>query len=167
MLRLWRGLSSELGVTMKKRWILLIALGSLALGAVGATWFWQSFYSQFINTAFITRTEADIITKVGVLERIRAGQIEDATILLETQLDGDLMGAGALARDGTRFSANTGHAVALEAKARAVSGYRPTDSNVRNAVQEAFRLVPTAATGTAAQPLAPKGRSAGKPAPSP
>jgi hypothetical protein len=152
---------------MKKHWVVLIALGSLALGVGGATWFWKSFYSQFINFAFVARTEADIITKVGVLERIRAGQIADATALLETQLDGDLMGAGALARDGTRFNANAGRAVALEAKARAVSGYRPTDDNVHNAVQEAFRLVPAAVAGTAAQPVAPEGRSAGKPAPRP
>ena len=152
---------------MKKRWVLLIALGSLALGAVGATWFWQSFYSQFINTAFVARTEAEIITKVGVLEHIRAGQIADATTLLETHLDGDLIGAGALARDGTRFNANTGRAVALEAKARAVSGYRPTDDNVHNAIQEAFHLVPAVVAGSAAQPVAPEGRSAGKPAPRP
>ncbi|EEF26271.1 conserved hypothetical protein, partial [Ricinus communis] len=48
----------------------------------------------------------------------------------------------ALARDGTKFNANTGRALAIEFKARVASGYRPTDENVHNSVQEAFRLVP-------------------------
>ncbi|GAA6143195.1 hypothetical protein NBRC116584_30130 [Hydrogenophaga sp. 5NK40-0174] len=150
------------GVTMKKRWVSLIAVGSLALGVGGATWFWNHFYSQFIHFSFVTRTEADIITRVAVLEHIRAGQIADATALLESQLDGDLIGAGALARDGTKFKAKTGRAVALEARARAESGYRPIGSDVNNAVQEALRLVPAAVADATVQPVAPEGRSAGK-----
>jgi hypothetical protein len=141
---------------MKKRWVVLIAVLSLVLGAGSASWYWLNFNAQFNNYWFVVRTQADIVTKVAVLEHIRAGRISDATNLLEILLDGDLIGAGALARDGTKFSANTGQAVVLEAKARAVSGYKPTDENVHNAVQEAFRLVPASITGPAAQPIAPR-----------
>jgi hypothetical protein len=140
---------------MKKRWVTLIALGSLVIGFGGATLFWQSFYSGFINTTFVTRTEADIIMKVGVLERIRAGKIADAILLLETQLDADLISAGALVRDGTRFNDSTGRAVALEARARIVSGYRPIYDNVHHAIQEAFRLVPESTVATGVQHVAP------------
>jgi hypothetical protein len=116
---------------MKKRWVALIAVLSLVLGAGCASWYWLNFNAQFNNHGFVVRTQADIVTKVAVLEHLRAGRVSDATNLLETLLDGDLIGAGALARDGTKFNANTGHAVMLESKARVGSGYRPTDENVQ------------------------------------
>ena len=137
---------------MKKRWIALIAFVSLALGGAGASWFWLNFNAQFIMAGLVTRTQADIVTKVSVLERLRAGRVADATRLQEMLLDGDLIGAGALARTGTKFNANTRHAVELELKARAASGYTPTDENVRNAVQEVFDLVPSASDSANAQP---------------
>jgi hypothetical protein len=140
---------------MKKRWVALIAVLSLAVGAGGASWYWLNFNAQFNNYALVVRTQADVVTKVAVLEHIRAGRILDATNLLETLLDGDLIGAGALARDGTTFNANTARAVALESKARAASGYRPTDQGVHNAVQEALRLVPGSLERTDAQPIIP------------
>lgn len=140
---------------MKKRWVALIAILSLAVGVGAASWYWLNFNSQFNSYALIVRTQADIVTKVTVLEHIRAGRISDATRLLETLLDGDLIGADALARDGTKFNANTRHAVMLESEARAASGYRPTDENVHNAVQEAFRLIPGAVEDASAQPINP------------
>jgi hypothetical protein len=141
---------------MKKRWTALIALVSLVVGIAGASWFWMNFNAQFTNHGLVVRTEADIVTKVAVLEHIRAGRIADATNLLETLLDGDLIGAGALARDGAKFKANTHRAVGLEYQARVASGYKPADQNVRNAVQEAFRLLPAASNSAAAQPAAPR-----------
>jgi hypothetical protein len=133
---------------MKMRWVVLIAVSSLALGIGGATWFWQSFYAQFMNSGYVLRTESDIVTKVGVLESIRAGKIAEATTLLETQLDGDLIGAAALARGGTRFHPSTARAVALEARSRAISGYRSSNDEKRNAVQAALCLVPASAGDT-------------------
>jgi len=141
---------------MKKRWTVLLAVVSLAIGVFGASWYWLKFSAEFANHGLALRTQADIITKVAVLEHIRAGKVEEATSLQETLLDGDLMSAGALARDGIRFSENTRHAVELEIKARAVSGYVSTDENVRNAVQEALRLLSATPDGPAAQPAAPR-----------
>jgi hypothetical protein len=126
---------------MRKRWIVLIALVSFIVGVVGASWFWLNFNAQFTNYGFVVRTEADIVTNVAVLEDIRAGRIADATNLLETLLDSDFIGAGALARQGTKFSASTRRAAGLEYQARAKSGYAPTNEDARSAVQEAFRLL--------------------------
>jgi hypothetical protein len=126
---------------MKKRWVAFIAVLSLALGVGCASWYWLYFYTQFKNYWLVARTQADIVTKVAVLEHIRAGRIPDATNLLETLLDGELISAAALALDGTKFTPNTGQAVALEMKARAVSGYAPIDEDVRGAIQDAFRLI--------------------------
>jgi hypothetical protein len=140
---------------MKKQWVALIAALSLAVGAGGASWYWLNFNAQFNNYGFVVRTQADIITKVAVLEHLRAGRILDATNLLETLLDGDLISAGALARDGTKLNTNTARAVALESNARVASGYRPIDSTVHNAVEEAFSLVPGSIEPSEAQPIIP------------
>lgn len=140
---------------MKKRGAVLIALVSLVVGVAGASWFWLNFNAQFTNHGLAARTEADIVTKVAVMEHIRGGRIKDATNLLEILLDGDFITAGALAKNGTKFNANTRRAVELEYQARAASGYEPTAQNVRNAVQEAFRLLPATADSAAAQPTAP------------
>ena len=128
------------------------ALGGLVGGAFGASWYWQNFYTQFMTSNLVLRTQADIITRVSVLEHIRAGRPENATKLLETLVDGDLIGAGALARDGHKFNANARRAVALELRARKVSGYEPTDPTVRAGVQEAFRLLHASADAVGAQP---------------
>lgn len=128
---------------MKTRWVILIAFLSLAIGAGSASWYWTNFWSGFVRAGLVSRTEADLVTKIAVLERLRAGKVEEAMRIQEILLDGDLIGAGALAQEGVKFSANSRHAVELEAKARASGGYRP-DPRVRDAVQEAFRLVPVA-----------------------
>ncbi len=128
---------------MKKRWVVLIALCSFGAGAGAGSWFWTDFYSRFMLSTLVLRTEADLVTRVALLESLRAGKVEEATAFEETMLDGDLIGAGALARDGTTFKVNTRHAVEREAKARAASGYLP-DPRYRDAVQEALRLVPAA-----------------------
>ena len=64
-------------------------------------------------------------------------------------MEGDLIGAGALARAGYKFSANARRAAALELRERKLSGYEPADPTVRAAVQEAIRLLPTADVGGA------------------
>lgn len=130
---------------MKMRWVVVVALGSLALGMGGATWYLQNAYSQLLISGAALRTEADIIINIHVLERIRAGKIAEATALLETQLDGDLISAAGFAREGARFHPNLARALALEAKARTLSGYQSASKDVHNAVQEAFCLVSGAA----------------------
>ena len=124
----------------------------LVVGGLGASWYWLDSNAQFMTSGLVLRTQADIITKVSVLEQIRAGRPEDATKLLETLLDGDLIAAGALARDGRKFNANARRAVALELRAREVSGYQPGDPSVRVAAQEAFRLLATRIDGGGVQP---------------
>lgn len=137
---------------MKKRWVVVIAFVALVLGAAGASWFWVKFNGQTMLFGLVARTEADIVTKEAVLYKLRAGKTADATRTLEVLLDGDLITAGALARDGTKFNANTRHAAELELKARAASGYVPADENVRIAVQEAFDLMSSTSDSANAQP---------------
>jgi hypothetical protein len=128
------------------------ALLGLVVGAFAAYQYLLDFNAQFMSSGLVLKTQADLVTRVSVLEHLRAGRSEDAAKLLEALLDGDLISAGALARDGHKFSANTHRAVGLELRARKISGYQPADPNVREAVQEAFRLLPQGIGGTAAQP---------------
>ena len=141
---------------MSKRRVILIACISafvgIVVGAVCASQYWLNFNTGFMTSGLVLRTQADIIAKVAVLEHIRAGRLEEGTVLLETLLDGDLIGAGALARDGAQFNSNARRAVELERRARLVSGYQSPNPTVRAAVQEAFRLIPEAADKTGAQP---------------
>ena len=150
--------SWSLGTQMSTRATFLIAIAAatlgLVLGLVGASWYWLNFNSGFMTSSLVSRTQADLVTKELVLERLRAGRAEDATKLLETFLDGDLIGAGALARDGHKFNANARRAVVRELEARRLSVYEPSDPNVRAAVQEAFRLVPAGADAERTQPRA-------------
>lgn len=128
------------------------ALAGLVVGVFAASWYWLDFNGQFMTSGLVVRTQADILTKVSVLELMRAGRPEDAIKLQEALLDGDLIGAGALVRDGYKFNANARRAVALERQARKLSGYEPTDPTVRAAVKEAFRLLPAGADAGDAQP---------------
>ena len=126
---------------MKKHRVALTAIALVSIGAAGSSWFWLHFYGAFMASSYLTRTEADIVSKVAVLEHIRSGQITEATQLLETLLDGDLISAASLSRDGAKFTEKTSQALALAMKARQTSGYVAADEEVRSAVDEAFRLV--------------------------
>lgn len=95
-----------------------------------------SFDAQFMSAGLLARHEADIVTGVAVLEHLRAGQAEDATQLLETLLDGDLIGAAALVREGNKINLNARRAVEKGRLARTVAGYEPTDESVRAAAQD-------------------------------
>jgi len=131
---------------IKKRWIALIALLSLSIGAGGASWYWLTFNARLNTAELIAHTQANITTRIALLEHIQSGRIPEATKLLETLLDGDLINAGALAHSGIRFNSNTDRAVALEFQARTASGYRPEDDRVNDAVREAFDLMSASAT---------------------
>lgn len=124
---------------MKRRWVALIALASLILGAASASWFWLDFGMQFREHGVRLRVESDIVMKIAVLHQLRAGRAGDATYLLEKQLDGDLLYAAVLAREGQPFGASTGRAVAKDMAARVAAGRAPAE-NVRDAVRQAFRL---------------------------
>lgn len=126
---------------MRKLWVTLIAVVSFAAGIAGSSLYWMNFNAQFTRYGLVSQTEADIVTKEAVLEHLRDGRVPDSIKYLETLLDGDLVKAAFLARHGTEFDANTYRAVETEFKARAASGYLPSDLKVRKAVHEAFILL--------------------------
>jgi hypothetical protein len=131
---------------------LISALAGVGIGALAASWYWLEFNARFMTSNLVLRTQADLVTRVKVLESLRAGDSRGATNLLEVLLDGDLIAAGALVREGHQFSEHARRAVALALEARRVSGYEPSDASVRSAVEEAFILLSPRTDGGGAQP---------------
>lgn len=131
---------------MIKREVILVAsisgIFGIMMGVLVASWAWLQSNSLFARVGAVAKTEAAIATKVELLEHLRSGRYKDATSQLEALLDGDLVGAGAFARDGVEFTPDTRKAIAVERRARAVSGYEPANATVSAAVQETFRLLP-------------------------
>jgi hypothetical protein len=124
--------------------IIVVAITSviagLSIGVSGASWYWLNFNGQLTTSSFATRTQANIITKVAVLEQLRAGQPKDAERNLQQLLDGDLIAVAALGRDGHVFGPSLYNALALEQAARHVGAYAPTDADIEASVAEAFGL---------------------------
>ncbi|MCK9192768.1 MAG: hypothetical protein M0P19_02720 [Nevskia sp.] len=125
---------------MNKARLAILAFTFLLIGGGAASWFWLAFDKQFTNHSLVVRTEADIVTKVAVLGHLRAGRVEEATALLETLLDGDLISVGALSGQEAVFGTSTVQAIGIEKQARKLSGYAPKDQAVNSAVQEALGL---------------------------
>jgi hypothetical protein len=131
---------------------LLSTFAGIGAGALAASWYWLDLNASFMTSNLVLRIQTDLITRVKVLESLRTGNSKGATNLLEVLLDGDLIAAGALAREGHQFSENARHAVALALEARKVSGYEPSDPSVRAAVEEAFMLLSPRGHEGGAQP---------------
>lgn len=141
---------------MKKRWIALTALVFFTFGAASASWFWLDLNAKVMNGASLIKIESDISAKAAILERIRAGRIDEATNLVEIMLDGDFISAAALAQEGKRLSASTDLAILKEMKARANAGDVSADEDSCAAVQEAIRTLQPSLMG-ADQPAMPQG----------
>jgi len=127
----------------KNRFILAISgaaiLGSI-IGGFVASEFWLHFYSRFNASGLLLRTQADIVTRISVLEDLRVRHVEDGAKKLELLLDGDLLTLDALAEKGQPFNASLRDALKREQEARAHSGYQPL-IQMRPQVENAFRLL--------------------------
>jgi hypothetical protein len=99
-----------------------------------------------MNYCLLQSTEANISTRVEILRHIRAAEIKEATTNLENLLDGDLITVAALARNGAKFNDKTRSALEIEHTARMNSGYEPESPEIRNEVQEAFRVLAAGST---------------------
>lgn len=142
---------------MIKRQVLLIAsisgIFGIMMGVLGTAWVWMQTTVEFSRIGAVAKTEANIVTKVDLLEDLRSGRYNDAAMQLEVSLDKDLIRAAESARDGGEFGTDTLNALAAESRARRISGYAPVNANAGAAVQEAFRLAPQTEPGARATPI--------------
>ena len=118
--------------------LLLFAAALTGASVAGALASW--FFGQFAQSASLAQTRAAIITKGKALEHLRAGRPSDAERLLTTTLDGDLMQAYYLVQDGWDLGKPTLERIAKEKGARAVSGYSPSEPEIRTVVEAALNI---------------------------
>jgi len=114
----------------------------IMIGVLGEAWVWMQTTSEFTRLGAVAKSEANIETKVELLEHLRSGRYNDAAKMLEELLDKDLTRAAESARVGIQFSPDTLKALETERKARTISGYEPVNSTVGGEIQDVFRLVP-------------------------
>jgi hypothetical protein len=142
---------------MIKNRILLTASVSvifgIMIGVLGTAWVWMQTTTEFAKVGALAKTEADIITKVDLLEHLRSGQYNDATKQLEALLDMDLIGAAEFAREGIEFGSDTLKALETERTARKISGYEPVSSTVGVGVHDVFSLVPQSKIAMRSTPI--------------
>ncbi len=133
---------------MIKRQVLLTASLSVILGIMmgilGTAWVWIQTDTAFAQSGATARIESNIVSKVALLEHLRAGRYADAAGQIEAALDKDLMHAADSVREGVSLSADTLSALQTERTARGLSGYEPNSESVGAAVQEVFHVLPQA-----------------------
>lgn len=131
--------------------VISLAVG-FGVGAWLASRYWLDFNARFILSGEVARTEGNITTRIALIDDLRSGKSKDAKNLLEQLLDGDLMTAAALVKDGHKLSPDVLEAVAAEVRARKVSGYEPADPTVRAYLQKSLDvLIPGAKLGVPAK----------------
>lgn len=127
---------------MKKRWALLIALVSLAAG-LGAGGYWGfgegvQFWQGFDETAVEARVVTDTKTHLLLLESLQGTQNKQAVLMLETLLDGDIIGLAGFV-DSSPRKAELVKMLGVIAKYRETTLYRSQDSEVAEAVRSALQ----------------------------
>jgi hypothetical protein len=128
----------------------------IMIGVLGEAWVWMQTTSEFTRLGSVAKSEANIETKVELLEHLRSGRYNDAAKLLEELLDKDLTRAAESARVGIIFSSDTLKALDTERRARKISGYEPVNSTVGVAIQDVFRLVPQSGIAWHGTPIIPQ-----------
>jgi hypothetical protein len=114
----------------------------ILIGVSGMSLAWMQTTVTMPRLGSEVRTEVNIVTKVDLLNKLRAGRYADATMQMEGWLDGDLVKAAELVQSGGELSQSTLRAVEAERVARAVSGYESGNASVNAAVRQALAVVP-------------------------
>ena len=122
---------------MKNRWVILIACLSLVTGFITGAWAGVRFWQSFDEVALETRLMADAKTRVSVLSSLRNSNEDNAIVLLENLLDGDVILIYAVMETSNRRT-ELSETLTRVAKYRAQSGFRSTNSEVASLVQQAL-----------------------------
>ncbi len=129
-------------VSMKIRWVLLVAISTLSLGlAIGlyigfdrGVTFWQGFDRDALET----RLMVDAKMRVAILKSIQQSDLRHATLLLENLLDGDVIGLSGVLEDSNR-KAELEKVLALVAQYRSTTNYEIENKDVAAAVRSALK----------------------------
>jgi hypothetical protein len=123
--------------------IIVIALTTFILGAVGGGWGVSLFHGRMTDNLISGSLAAEASTTVGTLTRLRDGNTAEAIELLEIKLDGALIGLGAFLPEIPESRRDPLHIKAVEmAHAYRTRFPRANDSpEIADGVARAFSLL--------------------------
>jgi hypothetical protein len=80
---------------MNKKLVIVLIVAAFVVGAIGGGFGISYFWVRFVNKFFVTTEAAQAGIDVSVLNCIRKNDVTNAAELLETELDGSLIGLSA------------------------------------------------------------------------
>lgn len=122
---------------MKKTLVVTIACLSLAIGFILGAFSGVQFWQSFDETALETRLMADAKIKVWVLTSLQKSRQDQAIQLLETLLDGDVIGISGVLETSHRKTELL-QTLSNVARYREAGNYKSTNPDVASAVQHAL-----------------------------
>ena len=111
-------------------------IAGLIIGAVAAAWFTSFFFGH----GMITGSLATLVVEGAALEKMHAGDIDGASLILDRSLDGELIIIRYAIDDGFELPSKGASAIARIKRVRESTGYLPADPSVRESVDAALRL---------------------------
>ncbi len=76
----------------------------------------------------------------AVLDKLHTGDVEGASLTLNSRLDSELIAIRYVVKDGFKLPAGGASAIARIGRVRGATGYSPPDDSVRESVEAALRL---------------------------
>jgi hypothetical protein len=128
---------------MSKRTAIILAVAALIVGVVAGGWSVAFYYNRVTSWVVITKMTSEATMSVAEIKMLRAGQVTNTTELLETTIDGDLVGLTPFLTDRREFDRDPSNIKALQTvKDYRAKFPRKTDSAEFDAnVAKAFDLL--------------------------
>lgn len=89
---------------MSKKAAIILAVAALFIGIVAGAWTVAFCYGRFTSWMVIGNLTSDAVMSVGEIKLLRAGQTTNTLELLETRIDGDLIGLTPFLADRREFA---------------------------------------------------------------
>jgi hypothetical protein len=99
---------------MSKRAAIFLAVSALIIGVLAGGWSVAFYYNRVTSWVVITKMTSEATISVAELEMLRAGQATNTMELLETTIDGDLVGLSPFLTDRREFNRYPSNIKALQ-----------------------------------------------------
>ena len=99
---------------MSKRAAIILAVAALFVGVVAGGWSVAFYYNRVTSWVVITKMTSEAMMSVAELKMLRTGQTTNTMELLETTIDGDLVGLTPFLNDRREFNRYPSNIKALQ-----------------------------------------------------
>lgn len=118
----------------------LIAAASGVVGVLLGAFIAAKFIGSLMAYGSAVSSLATIAMGSAALEKMEAGDVTGAQLVLNLRLDGELINLKASMDDGFQLPSHGAELLARLQKVRQTAGYVPSDPSVRQSVESAFAL---------------------------